>query len=213
MASSRGDDESLYSYAPSIDEEVGPTDGYFNSRYHPQAMYVDTRTSSETSKHREASVESLLQSCLSSSSNYSGSLNTPTSSSRSSDEETPLLGRATPPPAYSTRHDSLPARAIMDQRLRNTDSFPTNTPFWLAGHVAPQNMRDADINSEQLGELHRPSAQPRWRRCVACCSTRLGIIAITILAVVAIFTWNSLNSKLNQEPKVDIFESLQPTIP
>jgi hypothetical protein len=160
MPYSDRDNDSLY--ASSVDEQlVSPTDGYFTSREHPQDVYVNTTVNSETSKRdHDNSVESLLRSCLSSSSAFSGPHRTPSSSSLLSNETTHLLRSATPPPAYTSEvtQPSYPSYGTQQSSEQNRAG---NGPPFFSASLAPQSMRD--IEAESIDPSRFQNQDP-WRR-------------------------------------------------
>lgn len=156
----------------SAEDQMSPTDGYFNTRSHPQNMHLATRPAPSASKNSEATVESLLQSNLSSSA-FSDGPPTPSSSSIWSNEETPLIRRVTPPPAYSTASytPSQPAYSGSSQERRDhSTTWPSpaaNTdPPQLPGHDIEARL-DSSPPAGRDPWRKRKKRSPRFRKMLA----------------------------------------------
>jgi hypothetical protein len=162
MASNTFDDDDDSLYSESINDRLSPTDGYFDTRQHPQDFYIENGRGLETSKNNDSNtIESLLDSCLSRSLTFSDRQGTHSSSSEQSTERTPLLRTNTPPPAYRPR--SLPAPSGFDdgRRLDGQGYGGVAAPFLFPGSQEPQTMRDGESESGGHGIPNGPG--PNWR--------------------------------------------------
>lgn len=176
------EDDSSPTPSPASEEQYSPTDGYFDDRHHPRDLYVGTRTNFDPSKGDQASVESLLRSCLSSSTPIPGTRRTPSTLSEWSGETSPLLGGGSPPPAYSTSGSLFPITRSSNYRQ---DGFQ---PFQSTHHPGPQVLQDMNVDSQVDRRQYGESL--RWkRRRSSICNPRRLIVTAASIASCTIFVW------------------------
>jgi hypothetical protein len=200
MASASREDDSLY--ASSIGEQLSPTGGYSDSRQRSHEEHVHTSLNPETRKNGGASVAALLRSALSSSSANSGARRTYSSSSIMSDETAPLLGRTTPPPAYTPETPQSAYPYLGNWRFSELRSLSNGSPFYPTSSL-PQTMRDAEANPIDNECSRAPGAGWRRKGRTGSCSIRAFMKVVTCLGLLVALIWTIIGIREYNEPKVN----------